>query len=302
MNPELRPLLAPRYWPLWLLFSGLWLITRLPYAWQMALGRGIGRVAYHLAKRRRRIAAINLQLCFPTYSDTAREHLLRQHFASLGMGLLETVNAWWTADHRLQHLGEIEGWGYLATALAQGNGVILLSAHFTSMEIGSRFLTHRTAIQGAYRAHENPFIEFFMKRSRELRAEKAIPREAVRTMVRSLKANKTLWFAVDQNFGHKGSVFADFFGVPAATNTSTARLAQISGAAVIPCFTQRLDRNGRYRVILQPPLQQFPSGDAKQDALRVNQLIEQHIRQAPEQYLWVHRRFKDRPHNETRFY
>ncbi|OAD22307.1 lipid A biosynthesis lauroyl (or palmitoleoyl) acyltransferase, partial [Candidatus Thiomargarita nelsonii] len=154
----------------------------------------------------------------------------------------------------------------------------------------------------AYRPHENPLIEYFMKKSRDSRAEKAIPRDAVREMLRSLKKNKALWFASDQNFRHKHSVFAEFFGRLAATNTAASRLTQISGAAVVPFFTQRLENNQGYKVILQPALEDFPSGDNRQDALRLNQLIEAQVRKAPEQYLWVHRRFKDRPEGEENVY
>ena len=292
----------PRYYLLWLLFVLLWLITRLPHRWQMALGRWIGRTAMRFAKRRRQIASINLSLCFPELSEQESVDLLQRHFEALGMGLLEMLNAWWTSDQRLQPLGEVVGLENLQAGLEQGNGVILLSAHLTSLEIGARFLTQHTVIHATYRPHENPLVEFFMKRSRESHAEKAIPRDAIRDMLRSLKANKPVWFAMDQNFGHKHSVFANFFGIPAATNTSTARLAQISKAAVIPFFTQRLEQGQGYRVILLPALQDFPSDDSQQDAERINQLIEQQVRQAPEQYLWVHRRFKDRPDGEERFY
>ena len=299
---KLFPLLTPRYWPLWGGIGLLWCLTRLPYRWQLVAGRQIGHLGYWLAPRRRKIADINLKLCFPALSDSQRHQLLYSHFESLGISLLEMLSAWWLPDTTLKPLGHIQGQEYLHAALKQGQGVILLSAHFTSLEIGSRFLTMHTAIHAIYRPHENPLIEYVMKKNREKRAEKAIPREAVREMLRSLKNNKSLWFAIDQNFGHKNSVFADFFGIPAATNTATSRLAQISGATVIPFFTQRLPHHQGYKVILQPALDNFPSGDDQQDASRINQLIEEQIRQAPEQYLWVHRRFKDRPEGETPFY
>jgi len=292
----------PRYWLWWLGFALLWSLTRLPLGWQGWLGKHLGRVAYAFAKRRRRIADTNLALCFPDLSETQREQLCRQHFESLGQGLLEMLCAWWVSDARLRDLGEIEGLAHVQQALQAGKGVILLSAHFTSLEIGTRFLTMQMAIHATYRPHENPVAEYFMQHSRASRAEKAIPREAVREMLRSLKQNKALWFAIDQNFGHKNSVFAPFFGVPAATNTATARLAEISGAAVIPFFTQRLAKGQGYRVILQPPLANFPSEDAQRDAERINQLIENQVRVAPEQYLWVHRRFKDRPDDAPRYY
>ncbi|MEN8216572.1 MAG: LpxL/LpxP family Kdo(2)-lipid IV(A) lauroyl/palmitoleoyl acyltransferase [Pseudomonadota bacterium] len=294
--------LTPRYWPLWAGIGLCWCLTRLPYRWQLAVGRQLGRITYRLAPRRHRIADINLKLCFPELDDTQRQMLLRRHFESLGMGLLEMLNAWWLPDAALKPLGHIQGLEHLHAALARNQGVILFSAHFTSLEIGTRFLTMHTAIHATYRPNENPLIEYFMKKNRENRVEKAIPRKAVRDMLHSLKKNKSLWLAIDQNFGHKYSVFADFFGKQAATNTATSRLAQISGAAVVPFFTQRLENNQGYKVILQPALEHFPSGDKMQDALRMNQLIEAQIRKAPEQYLWVHRRFKDRPQGEEDVY
>ncbi len=294
--------LKPRYWFLWVGIALLWCLFHLPYRWQLAAGRLIGRIAFRLAPRRRKIADINLKLCFPKLNNTQRKQLLRQHFESLGMGLLEMVGAWWLPDAALIPYGHIQGLEHLYTALERGKGVILLSAHFTSFEMGSRFLTMHTAIHGIYRPHENPLIEHFMKKSRESRAEKAIPRDSVREMLRSLKKNKALWLATDQNFGHKSSVFANFFGMPAATSTAASRLAHISGAAVIPFFTQRLKHYQGYQVILQPALAHFPSGDNAQDALQMNQLIEAQTLEAPEQYLWVHRRFKTRPKGEGEVY
>lgn len=295
-------LLTPKQWPTWLAIGILWIITRFPYTWQLNIGHYLGQTVYYLAPRRRQIAEINIRHCFPQLSSAQQQKLLKQHFTSLGIGLLDMLNAWWTSDARLAGLAEIEGLEHLHAALARGKGVILLSAHFTSLEIGARFLTQQLTIHVTYRPHENPVIELFMKRSRESHAEKAIPRDAIRTMLRSLKQNKPLWFATDQNFGHKHSVFADFFGIPAATNTATSRLAQISQAAVIPFFTQRLPQGRGYRVILQPMLTAFPSADPQADAQRINRLIENQIKQAPEQYLWVHRRFKDRPAGQKSFY
>lgn len=293
-------LLAPRYWLWWLGMGVLWSITRLPLRWQLQMGKSIGMTGYYLAARRRHIAMTNIQLCFPELSPTQQRNLVQQHFASLGMGLLEMLNAWWSSDQRLEKFGQIQGMEHLQQALARGQGVILLSAHFASLEIATRFLIMRLPVHATYRSHENPVIEYWMQKSRATHAEKAIPRESVREMVRSLRANKPLWFAPDQNFGHKSSVFAPFFNIPAATTTATARLARLSGAAVVPFFVTRVATG--YQVILQPMLDNFPVDDEVANATRINHLIEQQVRRAPEQYLWTHRRFKDRPQGEANFY
>lgn len=293
---------APRYWLWWLGFGILWSVTRLPLFWQLKIGQHIGHLGYHLAARRRHIATVNIQLCFPELSADQQKTLVKQHFASLGMGLLEMLNAWWSSDQRLQKFGQISGLEHLEQALQRGRGVILLSAHFTSLEIATRFLIMQlpVPVHAAYRPHENPVVEYWMQKSRAAYAEKAIPRESVREMVRSLQHNKPLWFAPDQNFGHKSSVFAPFFNIPAATMTATARLARLSGAAVVPFFVKRTEIG--YQVVLQPQLENFPSDDEIENASRINQLIEKQVRHAPEQYLWTHRRFKDRPRGEPSFY
>lgn len=294
--------LHPRYWLLWLGLGMMWLVAHLPYRLQMGFGRLIGTFMYHMIPARRKIAEINLQLCFPEMSDQARAQLLRRHFASLGIGSIETAMAWWTPANSLAGLHTLEGLEHLETALQKGKGVILLSAHFTTLELGSRMLAQHTAFHVMYREHRNPLFEAVMRSRREENFERAHERKDIRNIIGSLKQGMALWYAPDQDYGRRHSVFAPFFGNPAAMITATARFAKISGAPVVPFFQQRLADGSGYVLRLLPELEGFPSGDDVVDATRINKIIEDEIRKQPEQYLWVHRRFKTQPEGMQRPY
>lgn len=257
---------------------------------------------YLSSRRRRHIAEINLKLCFPELDENKRAHLLKIHFTSLGMGLVETAMSWWTSDARMHKLARIEGLEHLEQALRHGKGVILLSAHFTNLEIGTHLLAIHTRFHAMYRAHKNLLFDTVMKRAREARCEKAIPSNDVRGMLNSLKQNIPVWYASDQNYGLKHSVFVPFFGILAATNPAPLRLARLSGAPIIPFMIQRRDGRHDYLLTLLPALEDIPGDNVYQDLLHISQLIEAQVRKAPEQYLWVHRRFKDRPPDEANFY
>ncbi|APZ43807.1 LpxL/LpxP family Kdo(2)-lipid IV(A) lauroyl/palmitoleoyl acyltransferase [Acidihalobacter ferrooxydans] len=297
-------LLHPRHWLIWATFGLLRAATLLPLSAQRALGRQLGRVFLLLGRRRARIARINIDLCFPELTAAARATLLRRHFESFGIGLLELGCGWWSTDRRLRRQITVHGLEHLRDALARGKGVILLSAHFTTLEIGGRFLALLAGdlpLKALYRPSENPVMEHMVRGNRERQFGTPIPRDDIRAVLRALRRGEAVWYASDQNFGHKGSVFAPFFGIPAATNTASTRLASMTGAAVVPFFTRRLP-DGRYEQIIGPPLENFPGVSPDVDATRINRLSEDWVRQAPEQYFWIHRRFKDRPGDEPRFY
>ena len=286
----------------WLAAGLLWGVTRLPYPWQLAIGRGLGRLIQRLARRRRYIALTNLRLCFSALTDDEHQRLLNAHFSSLGIALVETALGWWGSDRRLGKLATLTGLEHLQAALRQGRGAILLSAHFTTLEIGGRLLALRAPFHVLYRSHKNPVIETLQLRARRRRFEKAIPRDDLRGLLASLKRNRPVWYAPDQDFGSDNSVFVPFFGIPAATLTATSRLARVSGAPVVPFFPRRLSGARGYELTLLPALEGFPGDDVEQDTRRITSLIEERIRQQPEQYLWVHRRFKTRPPGEPPVY
>lgn len=284
-------LLAPRYWPTWLGLGLLRLCAPLPLPVLLWFGKCLGRVVRLLPVGFVRIARRNLELCLPALSAAERERLLTQHFESIGIAMFETALAWWADDARIRQLTDIEGMEHLYAAHAQGKGVILLSAHFTTLEIGARALAARMPLNVMYRPTSNEVMGRFLAANRALRTRRAIRRDDVRTLVTALKANEPVWYAPDQSYRNKGAQMVPFFGIPCATNTATSRLAKMTGAAVLPYFPERLT-NGRYRMVILPPLENFPSDDAVADATRFHQLIEAHVRKVPAQYLWIHRRFK----------
>lgn len=293
-----KQFLHPRYWLTWLGLGVLWLIVKLPWSFQMALGKALGWLMYALLAKRRHICQVNIQLAFPELSALQQQQLVKAHFISLGQGLLETALSWWGNSERLQQQTVIEGLEHLQQAQHQG-GVVLLSAHFTSLELGGRLLAQFIPLHVVYRPHQNPVIEWRVARLRAKRYGKAIARDDIREMLRSLQQGNVVWYAQDQNFGHKNSVFAPFFNVQAATNTATSRISRLGKASVVPFFTVRTASG--YKLQFYPALENFPSADVLNDTIQINQVIESQVRWYPAQYLWTHRRFKDRPEGGNRY-
>ena len=286
--------IAPRYWLIWCSFGVLWCINHLPFYLQMRLGKWLGRMLYHLTPRRRRIAKINLRLCFPDLAESQRRQILKKHFESLGIMVIEFGLSWWTPTDKLKKLVTAEGLEYVEKALQRGKGVIFLAAHFTTFEISAPLFCIFMPANAMYRRHENPLINAVIEHGRKKHLTRIIPREDLRTMLRALKNNEIVWYASDQGYGEKHILLAPFFGIPASANGATSRIAKTSGAAVLPFVTYRLDDNSGYRLQISPPLEDYPSGDPEKDALRINQVIEEQVLKHPEQYYWVHRRFKRR--------
>lgn len=297
-----RDYLSPRYWPTWLGLGLLRLAAVLPYPAQRALGAGLGMLLWPLPLPQKRVARINLALCFPDLSPPERARLLRRHYRALGMGVVELAMSWWSSDRKLARLGSLEGLEHLQAALARGRGVLLLSAHFTTLEVGGRLLARHVPFAVMYRDQKNRLFDAVMLRGRARNFHAAIHRNDVRGLLRCLKHNLPVWYAPDQNFAGLQSVFAPFCGIPAATSSATARLARTSGAAVVPFFQERLPGARGYRLRILPPLEDFPGDDLVAATARINRLIEEQMRRMPEQYFWVHRRFKNRPAGAPGYY
>lgn len=283
-----------KYWFVLLVF---YFFTRLPFAWQRPIGRAVGFLLFHFASYSRHVTAVNLRLCFPELSQKQQRHLLKNHFILLGMGMVEAAGSWWIPDSRFDPDVSYEGLEHLHQALDRKQGVILLSGHFTTIEISGRLLARKIPFDVTYRQHNNAVFEYFMSRGLERYVGKPIGRKDVRGMLRSLRAGHAVFYAPDQDFGRKHCIFVPFMGVATATASTTHRWARISGSPVVPFFCERTT-NG-YHIKLLPALDGFPSECVEQDTTRVNQLLEQQIRLDPANYIWVHKRFKTRPDGEA---
>lgn len=267
----------------------------LPHRLRLAIGRGAGRLAMRVMGKRRAIALRNLELCFPEWSDARRMTVLKAHFQSLGMGLVELAMAAWCSDRQVRELVEVKGAEHLGDALREGRGVIAMSGHFPALEFTARALDFPPpGLVAVYRPGGNAVFAYLVNRARLKTATDTLSKYDVRGMVKALRSGAVLWYAGDQMTDAKSAELVPFFGEPAMTGTALGRLARISGAPVVPWFTRRL-KNGRYRVELLHALEGLTGDSPQEEAERVNALVERQVRKAPDQYYWIHRRFKRRP-------
>ncbi len=304
-RPQFRAeFLHPRYWPLWLGLALLWLLVQLPYPVLLLMGRGLGWLVYWVAGSRRHIVRRNLELCMPQLGSAERDVLLKKNFESTGIAFFEMAMSWWWPKSRLRKLAHIEGLEHLQQAQAAGQGVILMAVHFTTLEIGATLLGQLHTIDGMYREHGNPLFDYIQRHGRERHNldATAVERDDVRGMLKVLRAGRAIWYAPDQDYGRKQSIFVPLFGVTAATVTATTKFARLGKARVVPFTQQRLADGSGYRLVIHPPLQDFPGESEEADCLRINRWIESVVSANPEQYLWAHRRFKTRPEGEAKLY
>ena len=278
------------------------ILARCPPRWRAGAAGLIGAAWRRSASRRRRIAAVNLEYCFPELTAAERAALVERHFRSLGFALVEVALAWHADPAVLRRLVRVDGREHLDAALAEGRGALLLAGHFTTLEIGAARLGIDAPVDGVYRPHDDASMERAARHGRQRFGGLLLDRADVRGMLRRLRANRAVWYAPDQDPGPRHGVFAPFFGRPAATLTATARIAKASGAPVLPFRVERGAGGRAYRVVIEPALAGYPSGDESADAARVNALIERWARASPDQYLWIHRRFKTRPPGEPGLY
>ncbi|WP_456298324.1 kdo(2)-lipid IV(A) palmitoleoyltransferase [Dickeya aquatica] len=298
-----RDLLHPRYWLLWCGLATLFLLVQLPYPLLMRLGSCMGRGSRYFLKRRVAVARRNLELCFPDMPVEKRESMLEANFASLGMALMETGMAWFWSDRRVRAWFDVSGFEHLQHASREHRGVMVIGVHFMSLELGGRAMGLCQPMMAMYRRHNNKVMELVQTWGRSRSNKAMIDRKDLRGMVQALKSGEAVWFAPDQDYGPKGSVFAPFFAVEqAATTSGTFTIHRLAKPAIITTVLIRKPGFRGYHLVIEPELQDYPCDDQQQAAHYMNQIIEREILRAPEQYLWLHRRFKTRPCGEASLY
>jgi KDO2-lipid IV(A) lauroyltransferase len=294
--------ITPATWPTWIGLGLLRMVCWLPHRMALGVGSGLGRLAYLAGGKRRAIVRRNIELCFPELSPADQEDLVRRHFASLGQSFVEMGLGRWATDRHLNSITSIDGLDNVQAALDTGKGVILLGAHFTTLEISGRVVKDiLPPFYAVYRKLRSEFATEMMLKGRQRSVEGTIEKRDIKQMVRRLREGSIVWYAPDQSYNRKGSEVVPFFGIPSMHNTATSTLARLGKAEVVPFVSRRLD-NGHYQISFLPRFEDFPTDDAVADTMRYVDVLERQIRKAPEQYFWVHRKFKNLPDGYPDYY
>ncbi|OFZ66387.1 MAG: lipid A biosynthesis acyltransferase [Betaproteobacteria bacterium RBG_16_56_24] len=280
----------------------LWSIHFLPFRVIVAIGNGLGYLLYLLAAERRRVGDINLKLCFPGMSDEERNKLLRDHFKMFGRGLIERSILWWSSAARIRSLIRVEGVEHFEAI--SGKPAILLTPHFVGMDAGGQWVAQHTGTVCMYANQKSRYLTelLLQKRIRFGKQRQYSRQQGLRPILKGMREGMPFIYPPDQDQGVRDGAFIPFFGVPAATMTSVPRIAQMTGAKVVPCITRFLPGAAGYVLTFYPAWENYPTGDDIADTRHMNEFIEQRILEMPEQYFWLHKRFKTRPEGEKRFY
>lgn len=281
-----------KYAPSWLFYGLIWLVAQLPYAFILMIGRGLGTLVYWLIPSRVKVVTTNLRLCFPDTDTPQRQLMIKNNFKELGIMVTQTLKAFLSRTKKLEQTAIITGGEHIENCLKHNKGVLLVAGHFTALDMGGKILCKNYPVAGMYRPHKHPLVEYIVTKSRLSYATHMFKRDELRPIIKHLKSGGILWYAPDQNYRRGQSVFVPFFERKAATITATHQLARLSKCAVLFFHIQRNSTKPYYTLTISPPLTDFPSKDVIKDTTRVNKGIEEMVKQCPNQYLWVHKRFK----------
>ncbi|MDC0483521.1 lipid A biosynthesis acyltransferase [Candidatus Thioglobus sp.] len=290
----------PKFFPTWILILLMRVGVFIPFSTQVIIGRTIGKVIYPFMSKLRSTAYSNISHCFPEKKQSQVNALVKSHFEAIGISLFETANAYYASDKKIIKLLTTKNEHFFKDALKQEGGVILLCAHFMPLMLGSRALLINHTIANIYRPQNNKLFDQAMVKGYKNHGAVMIKSTDTRSVVKAINNSLPIWYAPDQDLGEKNSVFALLFGIPTATATATARLAKNNNTRVIPYSFIRTKKG--YEMSFEEPLQNFPSNNPVDDATTTNMILEKQIKKTPEQYLWIHRRFKTRPEGAKNFY
>jgi KDO2-lipid IV(A) lauroyltransferase len=291
--------LLPKYWPTWIGVFILYTISWSPYRFQLFLGKMIGRLLYKIGSSRKKVALRNLELCFPKMLDAERQIMLKRNFENTGIALLETGMGWWWPNWRVKRHTKIIGLEHIEAAQKEGKGILLLTMHYLSVEINCRGIGSGHPMVVFYRPHNNQLMEYFQFRGRGRSNKYMLGKRDVKGLLRALKEGEACIYLPDQDYGRSRSVFVPFFAVPdAASTTGTLIFARQKNCQTHMLIPTRNDDGSGYTLEIKPMLENFPTGDDTADVLRINQELEKAIMVKPEQYMWLHRRFKTRPNED----
>ena len=283
-----------------LLVGFLWLLHWLPLPALRGLGWILGKTLYALGRERRSVALINLRLCFPEKTEAEREALARQHFIAFSRAILDRTLGWWASKERLQRMIRVKGEEHLI--VPEGTSLIVLSPHFVGLDAAATRLTMLAAGCTVYSKQKNPVFDkvLFDGRHRFQRCLLLSRQDGMRKVIKAMKQGLPFYYLPDMDFGPEDSIFVPFFGVQAATIPGVSRLSRLTGARVIACITRQVADG--YEVEITPAWDNFPGESVEADTELVNRFIETQVLRMPEQYFWLHKRFKTRPPGEQRFY
>uniref|UniRef100_Q47JN2 Lipid A biosynthesis acyltransferase n=1 Tax=Dechloromonas aromatica (strain RCB) TaxID=159087 RepID=Q47JN2_DECAR len=284
----------------WILVGFLWLLHWLPLPILRALGAGLGRLLYAVGRERRKVALINLRLCFPEKTEAEREELAKRHFVAFAQAVLDRTLCWWGSRERLERLFRIHGVEHLTDP--EGRPVILLSPHFVGLDAQATRISMYVPGCSVYSNQKNPVLNKLLYDGR-VRFRDAVllsRQDGMRKIIKAMKDGYRFYYLPDMDFGPKESIFVPFFGVQAATIPALSRLVRLTGARVVPCIARQVPDG--YEVEVMPPWENFPGESVEADTEFMNKFIESQVLRMPEQYFWLHKRFKTRPPGEQRFY
>ncbi len=284
----------------YILVGFLWLLHWLPLPVLRALGGGLGRLFYRFASERRNVVLTNLRLCFPERSEAEREAMARQHFIVFAKAFLDRTLGWWASKERLQRLIRIQGVDNLTDP--EGRPIILLSPHFVGLDAGATRISMYVPGCTVYSRQKNQVLDklLYDGRGRFTDTVMLSRKDGMRKIVKAMKDGYRFYYLPDMDFGPKESIFVPFFGVQAATIPALSRLVRLTGAKVVACITRQVPDG--YEVEVMPAWDNFPGESVEADTEFMNRFIESQVLRMPEQYYWVHKRFKTRPPGQQRFY